>query len=104
VAPAGAARSEDDGEARLDLEGSVGEIASVPPAEVYVREQYVDWLLREDAFGLLGAGRDQDREPCIFQSFGGNRANHQVIFDNENARAACIRKLTFGLRPSAPSE
>ncbi len=68
----------------------MGEIASIQPSQVDVREQYIDGLLSEDEVGLLGTGGAQDCKTCLLERLGCHRPDKQVILNDENTGAACL--------------
>ncbi len=102
MTPARAARREDDAKAGLPLERFCGEIESVSPAEINVREQNIHGLVREDHLGLLSAGRGQHCKSCVLKSLRRDGAEDQFILHHEDAPAAGIREFAPILRLSAP--
>lgn len=80
----------------------MGEVATVAPTQIDVREQDIDHLLVENDLGLFGTGSNQNHEPGFLQGLGCHGANHEIIFNHEYTARACIGGCTRGLGGSAP--
>jgi hypothetical protein len=80
----------------------MGEVATVAPTQIDVREQDIDDLLAENDLGLFGTGSNQNYEPGLFQGLSCHGANHEIIFNHEYTDGACLGGCTRGLGGSAP--
>ena len=67
-----------------------GEIASIQPTQVDIREQHVNGLFREDDVGLLGTGGSQGDKTRLLKRLGCHTPDKQVILNDKNAGAACF--------------
>jgi hypothetical protein len=81
----------------------MGEVTTVAPTQIDVREQDIDHLVAEDDLGLFGTGSSQNHEPGLLQGLGCHGANREIIFNHEHTDGACLEGCTRGLGGPAPA-